>query len=187
MAKEGWFSHQGSYTSRRGSDSKGIRVFTPSKTCSSHAKNHKGANFKGFSPSCLPLCSTLVVSKRVRPQGRLSCWKGHCGAGLAWRRTQPAVPHGPARVLMGCRDGCGDAKLLAGGAHSSKSSVWVAVLGAAAPLVRPRLSDWGEKELRECKGVCRRAVVPRDTHTMALVRHVPSKQSCCLAAEALCG
>lgn len=44
----------------------------------------------------------------------------------------------------------------------------------------------GEKELCKCKGVHRRAVIPRGTHVMVLVIHVPSKQSSCIATEALC-
>ena len=44
----------------------------------------------------------------------------------------------------------------------------------------------GEKELCKCKGVHRRAAIPRGTHVMVLVIHVPSKQSSCIATEALC-
>lgn len=61
---------------------------------------------------------------------------------MASCRMQAAARCGVVRVLTGCKDGCGDGKLLAGGAlQLCKSSVWVAVLHAAASPVRPRLSD----------------------------------------------
>lgn len=52
---------------------------------------------------------------------------------MASCRTQAAVRCGVVHVLTGCKDGCGDGKLLARGAlQLCKSSVWVAVLGTAA-------------------------------------------------------
>lgn len=44
----------------------------------------------------------------------------------------------------------------------------------------------GENGLCTCEGVHRRAAVPGGTHLSVLVKHVPSKQSSCIATEGLC-